>query len=82
MMTPPKSTSSPLYKIGFEIEKTSEWSGVGSLKNTSAMQSTMSGTTMLFKRRIFSMPSTTTIPPSTVIASPVARGIPVIDCMM
>lgn len=80
-MTPPKSTSSPLYKIGFESVKGKDDCGVGNLKNTIDMQSTIRGTTIVLRTLIFSMPSTTIIPPSTVIASPKARGIPVMDCI-
>lgn len=73
-MTPPKSTSSPLYKIGFESVKGKDDCGVGNLKKTIDMQSTIRGTTIVLRSLIFSMPSTTIIPPSTVIASPKARG--------
>lgn len=82
MMTPPRSTSNPLYRMGFERENGKEESPDGSLKKTRAMQSTIRGTTTLLSKRIFSMPNTTTTPPSIVIARPNARGTPVIDCMI
>ena len=77
MITPPKSTSSPLYKIGFAIEKGRECEGVGSLKKIRVIDSTIMGTRTAFRSRIFSMPSTTIMPPRIVIASPKASGMPV-----
>lgn len=81
-ITPPSKTSSPLYKIGFESMKGRECAGVGSLAKTRVIESTISGTRTALSRRIFSMPKTTIIPPSKVIARPKASGMPVMECMI
>ena len=81
-ITPPSKTSRPLYKIGFESMKWRVCAGVGSLAKTRVIESTISGTRTAFRRRIFSMPKTTIIPPSKVIARPNASGMPVMEYMI
>lgn len=82
MITPPSKTSRPLYKIGFEIENARVDVGVGSFAKISVIHTTIIGTKTTFSKRIFSMPSTTIIPPRIVIASPNARGTDVSEYMM
>ena len=82
MITPPKRTSSPLYKMGLEIAKGREYEGVGSWAKIREFASTIIGTRTALRRRIFSMPRTTIMPPRMVIARPKARGMPVSDDIM
>ncbi len=82
MITPPIRTSKPLYKIGLLKENARECDGVGSLTNIRTIDKTINGTSMLLRRRIFSIPRTTTTPPKIVIASPSARGTPVMEYMI
>ncbi len=59
-----------------------EYCGVGNLTNMRVIDSTIIGTTTALSKRIFSIPRTTIIPPSIVITSPKASGIPVSELII
>ncbi len=74
-ITPPKSTSKPLYLIGRKIEKSPLKISAPFLKKTTNNSTTKSGIKTVFAHFIFSIPKHTKIAPIIAIASP-RRGIP------